>query len=156
MASVGDDRECVWKAVQAGRSGVRRLRGVTGIPDDLLLGATVDIELPDPYTLKVLPMTERIVGEAVADAAVDFANVDPERFGCYFAGHMGDTVWVAQQRGLCPPRNLVREQGVRADGHVTPMLLHRGHRKHDRYVPAQGSHIGPCKVGQLHECPLWI
>jgi 3-oxoacyl-(acyl-carrier-protein) synthase len=100
---VGDDRECVWKAVQAGHSGVRRLRGVTGIPDDLLLGATVDIELPDPYTLKVVPMTERIVDEAVADAAVDFANVDPERFGCYFAGHMGDTVWVEQQRGLCPP-----------------------------------------------------
>ena len=38
IASVGDDRESVWQAVRAGRSAARRLEGLPGIPDGLLLG----------------------------------------------------------------------------------------------------------------------
>ena len=40
--AVGGDREAVWQAMQAGTSGVRRLTGIPGIPDGMLLGATVD------------------------------------------------------------------------------------------------------------------
>ena len=43
IASVGDDRESVWKAVRQGKSGVQRLRGLPGIPDDMLVAAQVDV-----------------------------------------------------------------------------------------------------------------
>ena len=39
ITSTGRDRESVWRAVRQGKSGVRRLRGLRGIPDDELLGA---------------------------------------------------------------------------------------------------------------------
>lgn len=103
MASVGDDRETVWNAVRAGKSGVKRLRGIVGIPDDLLLGATVDIDLPLPGTLKAIPITEKIAGEAIEDAKIDLEQMDLERFGCFACNHMGDITWVDEQRGVRPP-----------------------------------------------------
>ena len=42
--SIGRSREAVWQAVQRGESGVRRLTGIAGIPDGLLLGTTADVE----------------------------------------------------------------------------------------------------------------
>lgn len=40
---------------------------------------------------------------------------------------------------------------------MPPMLLQRGDGKHDRYVLAQGGHIGPGEIGELHEYPLfWL
>ena len=44
VTSVGRDRESTWRAVQAGHNGVRRLCGLPGIPDNLLLGATVVLQ----------------------------------------------------------------------------------------------------------------
>ena len=41
VTAVGADRESTWHAVKAGRNGVRKLCGMPGIPDGLLLGATV-------------------------------------------------------------------------------------------------------------------
>ena len=39
--SVGNDRESVWQAVREGRSAMRRLSGLAGIPDGMLIGAPV-------------------------------------------------------------------------------------------------------------------
>ena len=89
-ASVGDDRECVWHAVRNGHSAMRRLSGLTGIPDGLLIGAPVDIELDAPDQLKVLALCNRVSDEAIADAALDRRDIEPERFGCAVSVHMGD------------------------------------------------------------------
>ena len=40
VTSIGHSREAVWQAIQRGDCGVRRLTGVPGIPDGLMLGAT--------------------------------------------------------------------------------------------------------------------
>ena len=39
LASVGDDRESVWHGVRNGDNAMRRLSGLTGIPDGMLIGA---------------------------------------------------------------------------------------------------------------------
>lgn len=100
IASVGDDRERVWQAVAGGRSGVTSLAGLMGIPDGLLIGAPVNISGDRPRRMKVTAMCQRAAAEALADARIDFAQVDRERFGCAISGHMGDTGFVEQQYGL--------------------------------------------------------
>ncbi|MEX0677121.1 MAG: beta-ketoacyl-[acyl-carrier-protein] synthase family protein [Pirellulales bacterium] len=89
-ASVGDDRESVWQAVRDGHSAMRRLSGMTGIPDGLLIGAPVDIELDSPDQLKVLALCNRVSDEAMKDANLDRRKIDPGRFGCAVSAHMGD------------------------------------------------------------------
>ena len=44
VTAIGNSRESVWQAIQRGDCGVQRLTGVPGIPDGLMLGATVDVE----------------------------------------------------------------------------------------------------------------
>jgi 3-oxoacyl-(acyl-carrier-protein) synthase len=97
IASIGRSREAVWQAVQQGHSGVRRLTGVTGIPDGMLLGATVDIEGEFPGQLKNIPLCRQTAAEALADARVHLAGIDRERFGCSIGAHMGDTGYVAER-----------------------------------------------------------
>jgi 3-oxoacyl-(acyl-carrier-protein) synthase len=102
IASVGGDRESVWRAVRRGTSGVKHVRGLRGIPDDLLLGATVDLDIP-LGRLKVFPLSRIAADEALSDARLDLENVDLDRFGCLISGHMGDSAWVDAQLGLIPP-----------------------------------------------------
>jgi 3-oxoacyl-(acyl-carrier-protein) synthase len=104
-ASVGDDREAVWDAVRNGRSAMRRLHGLTGIPDGLLLGAPVDIELECPDQLKVLALCDRVSDEAMSDAGFRPGEVDPADFGCAVGAHMGDI------------RHLIERMGY---GHMNP------------------------------------
>ncbi len=99
IASVGDDRESVWQAVREGRSNFRYLRGIRGIVDDTIVGATVDLPQRLDGRLKVLPLCETAAAEAMADAGVEMANIDADRFGCSIAGHMGDTSWIDEQLG---------------------------------------------------------
>jgi len=99
IASVGNDRESVWRAVQRGQSGVRQLRGVPGIPDDLLIAATVDIPLRHPGELKTITLLHAAAGEAIADSGVRLTEVDRDRFACAISGHMGDTGFVVEQLG---------------------------------------------------------
>jgi len=99
IASVGDTRESVWDAVRAGRSAMRRLRNLPGIPDDLLIGAPVDIALPTPDHLKVALLCERAADEAIDDARIDVEQVGSDRFGCAISAHMGDTRGVAELFG---------------------------------------------------------
>jgi 3-oxoacyl-(acyl-carrier-protein) synthase len=99
-ASVGDDRESVWSAVREGRSAMRRLAGLPGIPDGLLIGAPVDIQPSQPGELKVFSLCDRVADEALADAAIEPGSVAPERFGCAISAHMGDASGVAEREGL--------------------------------------------------------
>jgi 3-oxoacyl-(acyl-carrier-protein) synthase len=108
-ASVGDDREGVWHAVRNGHSAMRRLSGLTGIPDHLLIGAPVDIELDAPDQLKVLALCNRASDEAISDAALSPRSVEPGRFGCAVSAHMGDMRGLVEQCGcghLNPPTSI--------------------------------------------------
>jgi 3-oxoacyl-(acyl-carrier-protein) synthase len=95
IASVGQDRESVWQAVQAGKSGVHALVGVQGIEDGTLIGAPVDLEAEYLGQLKPIALCQRAAEEALADATIDWTDVDRDRFGCAISGHMGDTNWIA-------------------------------------------------------------
>jgi 3-oxoacyl-(acyl-carrier-protein) synthase len=99
-ASVGDDRESVWRAVREGRSAMRRLTGLPGIPDGLLIGAPVDIQSSRPGELKVFSLCERVADEAIADAGIAPDSIPPERFGCAISAHMGDASGIADVHGL--------------------------------------------------------
>ena len=91
IASVGDRREDVWRAVRNGKSGVRWLEGLEGIPDGLLIGAPVDIHPEYPGQLKVITLALQSASEALDDAGIDLNNIDGDRFGCAISAHMGDT-----------------------------------------------------------------
>ena len=100
VTSIGQSREAVWQAIPRGDSGVRRLTGVPGIPNGMLLGATVEVEGDFPGQLKNIPLCRQAASEALADAHIHFAGVDLERFGCSIGAHMGDTDFVVEQLGL--------------------------------------------------------
>ena len=106
VTAVGGDREAVWRAMQVGTSGIGRLTGVAGIPDGMLLGATVDIETDFPGQLKNIPLTRLTAAEALADSGIDLDEVDRDRFGCSIGAHMGDDDFVTERLGrsdLIPP-----------------------------------------------------
>lgn len=69
---------------------MRRLTGLPGIPDGMLIGAPADIQLSSPDKLKSIALCELISDEAVADANLDRSNIAPERIGCAISAHMGD------------------------------------------------------------------
>lgn len=100
MASVGDDRESVWRGVREGRSAMRRLTGLPGIPDGMLIGAPVEIELEAPDQLKVLALCDRVAAEALEDAQIAPGRIAPHRIGCAVSAHVGDTRYCAEQLGL--------------------------------------------------------
>jgi len=106
IASVGNDREAVWRAVQRGESNFGYLRGLRGFPDGEIVGATVDLGEPLRGRLKVISLCERAAAEAVTDSGIDLSQVDLERFGCSISGHMGDTAWFDEQAGKQLPANL--------------------------------------------------
>lgn len=105
ITSVGRDRETVWRAVCNGKSGVKRLSGLRGIPDNRMLGATVDIKEDPSRRLKVLALSEIAASEALADASVDFRGTDSERFACSINSHVGDISWVEERAGLKDPND---------------------------------------------------
>jgi 3-oxoacyl-[acyl-carrier-protein] synthase II len=99
-ASVGATRESVWRGVREGRSAMRRLTHLVGIPDGMLIGAPVDVELAAPDQLKILAMCDQVADEALRDAQVGPRTARPERFGCSISAHMGDIRWSIAQLGL--------------------------------------------------------
>jgi len=100
VTSIGRRREAVWQAIQRGDCGVRRLTGVPGIPDGMLLGATVDIDGQFPGQLKNIPLCRQTAAEALADARINLASIDRDRIGCSIGAHMGDTDYVVERLGL--------------------------------------------------------
>jgi 3-oxoacyl-(acyl-carrier-protein) synthase len=106
ITSIGRSREAVWQAMQRGESGVRRLTGIPGIQDGLLLGAPVDLETEVPGQLKNISLSQQTAAEALADARIHLASVDRDRFGCSIGAHMGDSDYVTERLGrydLMPP-----------------------------------------------------
>src|SRR5262245_59355841 len=99
ITSVGRDRESVWRAVQQGRSGVRRLHGLQGIPDGMLIGAPVDIEPEVRGQVKNVPLSLHAAAEALADARINWGAVDPTRFGCGVSVPGGATSGIAARGG---------------------------------------------------------
>jgi 3-oxoacyl-(acyl-carrier-protein) synthase len=100
ITSIGRGREAVWRAIQSGRCNVQRLVGLQGIPDGMLLGATVDLEGEFPGQLKNIPLCRLTAAEALADAQLHLATIDRERFGCSIGAHMGDADYVVERLGL--------------------------------------------------------
>jgi 3-oxoacyl-(acyl-carrier-protein) synthase len=99
IAALGRDRETVWRGVRDGRSGIRSLKGVHDVPDSISIGAPVTIERDFPGQLKSVRLNLHAAEEAVADAEIDFTQVDLDRFGCAISGHMGDAGWLYEQCG---------------------------------------------------------
>lgn len=105
VTSLGHDRETVWRGLREGRSCVRHLSGLRGIPDGEVLGATVDLPSEVPSRLKVFPLAEMAADEAIRDARLDLDSLDPHRCGCSISAHMGDSTWVDEQLGLRAPND---------------------------------------------------
>jgi 3-oxoacyl-(acyl-carrier-protein) synthase len=103
IASVGHDRESVWRAVREGQSGVCALSGMPGIPQSLSIGAPVSLPPEFPDQLKPVTLNLHAAAEALADAQLDFSQVDRDRFGCAVSGHMADTGLFDEQPGRSPP-----------------------------------------------------
>ena len=72
VTSIGSGREAVWQAMQRGACGVRRLTGLPGIPDGMLLAATVDVEGEFPGQLKNIPLCRQTAAEALRRCAHPF------------------------------------------------------------------------------------
>lgn len=99
IASLGANRETVWQGVRQGRSGIRSLSGLTDVPESISIGAPVAIERDFPGQLKAVRLNLQAAAEAVADADINFDEVDLDRFGCAISAHMGDAGWLYEQCG---------------------------------------------------------
>ena len=102
IASVGRDRESVWRAVRQGKAECADSDAFRGVPADLVLGAEVDLDFLPRGRMKVFPLSQIAAGEALDDARIDVAEEDGGRFGCFMNAHMGDTRWVDEHVGAIP------------------------------------------------------
>lgn len=101
ITSLGRDRESIWNGVCSGTNGIRNVQNnQQGIPDWLNVAAYVDLANPLPTKLKVIQFAHQAAEEAIADAEIDFNNVDAERFACAVSGHMGDWHWLRERHGF--------------------------------------------------------
>jgi 3-oxoacyl-(acyl-carrier-protein) synthase len=100
IASLGGDRETVWRRVREGQSGVRSLAGLPDMPESISIGAPATVRREFPGQLKSVALNLHAAREAMADSGLDLARVDLDRFGCAISGHMGDAGWFDEQRGL--------------------------------------------------------
>jgi len=90
ITSVGSNRESTWDSIQRGRCGIRRLQNVSPIPDNLVLGADIDLSDQHKPMLKSMMLNEIAASEAISDSGVDLNQIDTSRFGCSVGSHMGD------------------------------------------------------------------
>jgi len=96
LTSVGQTAELTWQAVRRGKSGVRTVSGLVGIPDELFIGAPVEMDVPMAGQLKVIALSQQAARAAIKDAALDWSSIDRDRFACAISGHMGDTAGIAE------------------------------------------------------------
>ncbi len=98
LSSVGKDRESTWQAVRTGTSGVRRLTGVAGIPDEMLLGAMVEDLDVEPGETRYGPLAFQTAEEAIRDSQLDLRRIENDRFYCGISPNFGDTPRLAAKR----------------------------------------------------------
>ncbi|WP_315858764.1 beta-ketoacyl-[acyl-carrier-protein] synthase family protein [Blastopirellula sediminis] len=90
ITSIGRDRESTWRAAQRGECGIRRMTNLGPIPDNMVLGAPVDLPNQNPDVMKPMQLNDIAAEEAMRDSQIDLSDVDLDRFGCAISGHMGD------------------------------------------------------------------
>ena len=89
-ASLGSSREEVWQAIQAGRSGIRSLGPSDPVGGLEIPAAMVDWLSPEKNQLKSIQLTRLVAKEALEDAAIDWSQIDRNRFGCSISAQFGD------------------------------------------------------------------
>lgn len=129
VTSIGSGREATWQAIQRGASGVRRLSGVMGIPDGLLLGATVDMPGEFPGQLKNIPLCRQAAAEALADAGIDLSGVAAD---CYLHHPSCDGRFAYRPPDFCQVRHRYRRKTT----------LDRGSVDRERFGCSIGAHMG--------------
>jgi 3-oxoacyl-(acyl-carrier-protein) synthase len=97
VTAVGHDRESSWRGVKLGRNGVRKLCGVPGLPDGLLLAATVEHMPPDVRGDRNYPLALAAAREAIDDCELDLGDVDCTRIGTSYGTCGGPTPWMADE-----------------------------------------------------------
>lgn len=95
VTAVGQDRESTWHAVKAGHNGVRKLCGMPGIPDGLLLGATVEGIPLDRFGDRNFPIAMAAAREALEDSRLDLRRCDRSRIASSYGTCGGPTPWMA-------------------------------------------------------------
>lgn len=100
VTAVGNDRETTWRNVREGVSGARKLTGVAGLPDGLLLAADVRGMPGEPGRLRDYPIGKKAAGEALADSGLlARPRVDRTRIGVIVSSVYGDSPAIANLRG---------------------------------------------------------
>ena len=97
VSAVGRTRESTWNAVKAGKNGVRKLCGMPGIPDGLLLGATVEGVPLDRFGDRNFPIALAAAREALEDSRLDLKRVDRSRIASSYGTCGGPTPWMAEE-----------------------------------------------------------
>lgn len=97
VSAVGRTRESTWSAVKAGKNGVRKLCGMPGIPDGLLLGATVEGVPLDRFGDRNFPIAMAAAQEALADSRLDLKRCDRSRIASSYGTCGGPTPWMAEE-----------------------------------------------------------
>ncbi|HMP07257.1 MAG TPA: beta-ketoacyl-[acyl-carrier-protein] synthase family protein [Lacipirellulaceae bacterium] len=97
VTAVGRDRESSWRSVKLGRNGVRQLCDVPGLPDGLLLAATVEDVAPDDRGDRSYPIAASAASEAIHDSQLDLDDCDLTRFGSSTSTCGGATPWMADE-----------------------------------------------------------
>ena len=100
VASVGNDRESVWRAVRHGESQFGPIHGLRGIPDGYVLASMVDMPGQPTTRMKSIRLGQLAAEEALRDGRVQLGELDRTRFGCSISGHMGDTRWIEGDAGV--------------------------------------------------------
>ena len=97
-ASVGDNRESVWQAVQEGRSGIRLTNADDAVGPLELPCGMVDWLPKDVGSLKSIQISQRVAAEALDDADLDWDGIDRARFACSISAQFGDIGFLFPER----------------------------------------------------------
>jgi 3-oxoacyl-(acyl-carrier-protein) synthase len=97
VTAVGHDRESSWGGVKNGRNGVRKLCNVPGLPDGLLLAATVEDTPYDAQGDRNYPLALAAAAEALEDSELDLDECDRTRIATSTGTCGGPTPWMAEE-----------------------------------------------------------
>ncbi|MCA9259945.1 MAG: beta-ketoacyl-[acyl-carrier-protein] synthase family protein [Planctomycetales bacterium] len=97
VTAAGDDRESTWKAVREGHRPIAPLVDLPGVPDNLVLAASLPGPRRGDWRLRNRPTARRAAAEAVADARLDL-TCDSDRVAVVMPPTIGNTPSLADLR----------------------------------------------------------